>query len=134
MSPIAHGPTERIIYDLIPCHQASDRGGKEWIGLKTRDMTYSKGIGDSAGILFNDSDDPFQMNNLWNDEKYRKEKEQLSVRLDEILAECNYSFRPWQQTLIEDAYLEKWNESQSHLGREILNAQSEKFSMCQSFC
>jgi len=116
----ARGPEERIIYDLVPCHQATDRGGKEWFGLKTRDMTYSRSIEDKDGLLFQDSTDPFQMHNLWNNEKYQKQKEQLSSRLDEILDGLNYSFRPWQQTVFEDGYLEKWNESQSHFGRETL--------------
>jgi arylsulfatase A-like enzyme len=117
----SQGPEERIIYDLIPCHQAADRGSNEWIGLKTRDMTYSRGIKDSDGILFKNSEDPFQMRNLWNNEEYRREKRQLASRLDEILAEHNYKFRPWKQTIIEDGYLEKWNESQHNFGRELLN-------------
>jgi arylsulfatase A-like enzyme len=118
--PAAKGPSERIIYDFIPCHQASDRGGKEWVGLKTPDMTYAKGLDDKDGVLFDDNNDSFQMCNLWNDEGFQDKKNKLSARLDVILAEHNYKFRTWQQTVIEDGYLEKWNESQSCFDRETL--------------
>ncbi len=119
-NPACKGPTERLIYDFIPCHQATDRGGREWVGLKTRNMTYAKGLDKCHGVLFNDNDDPLQMCNLWNDKDYRQAKEQLSSRLDAILAKHNHRFRPWQQTVIEDDYLTKWNESQSYFGRKIL--------------
>jgi hypothetical protein len=118
---IAKGPSERIIYDFVPCHQATDRGGKEWVGLKTRDMTYAKEVNDKNGVLFKDIDDPFQMHNLWNNRKYQQEKDLLCFRLDNILAQHNYKFRSWQQTVVEDGYLEKWNESQLCFDREPLN-------------
>ncbi len=121
-NPMTKGPLERIIYDLVPCHQATDRGGKEWIGLRTFDMTFVKGVDARDGFLFNNLNDPLQMNNLWNDGKYQQKKELLSARLDDILVEHNYRFRPWRQMVIEDGYLEKWNESQSYFGREILQA------------
>lgn len=113
----AQGPQERIIYDLIPCHQAEDRGAKEWIGLKTRDMTYARDGERKDNIMFKNDEDPFQMNNLCDNEKYRQEKEQLSICLDEVLAEYHYEFRPWRQMIVTDGYLEKWNKSQRYFNR-----------------
>ena len=84
INPTARGPKERIIYDLIPCHQAADRGGKEWFGLKTHDMTYTKGINDNDGVLFKNSDDPFQLHNLWNDEKLKRENQKIKENRNEL--------------------------------------------------
>jgi len=122
--PNFQGPEERIIYDLIPCHQAADRGGKEWVGLRTCDMTFTRDATGSDNFLFTNSADPLQMDNLCSNEKYTQKKEQLSSRLDEILAEYGYTFRPWEQMVIQDGYLEKWNESQLYFNRNIIKKKS----------
>jgi arylsulfatase A-like enzyme len=120
------GPNERLIYNLVPCHQAEDCGYTEWCGLRTHKFTYAEDGQGNDKFLFKNDEDPFQMHNLCRDEKYKVEKQRLAARLDEILKDNNYEFRPWRQMLIEDGCLDKWNESQTYFSRERLERPMQK--------
>ncbi len=113
----AFGHDAALIYDLVPCHQAWDRGSSDWMGFYGRDYTYAVNSDWSDYVLYR-RDDKFQQNNLAGTDSELSET--MKQRLKKMLADCGYNYRPWQQMIVEDGYLERWNESQVHFNREPL--------------
>ena len=77
------------------------RGGKEYRGVRTARYTYVRGL-DRPWLLFDNKDDPCQLDNLCN----RPEAAKLQARLEKILAkkleETGDEFKP------AEYYIQKW--------------------------
>ena len=116
-SAAAPGAASILISDLVPCHQAEDRGGSEWIGLRTARYTFARDGNRIPWLLFDNEDDPYQLRNLAGRPEAAETGQALQLELDRKLDSCRYRFRPWRQMVREDGYLERWNESQRHFNR-----------------
>ena len=119
-SAAAPGAASILISDLVPCHQAEDRGGSEWIGLRTARYTFARDGNRIPWLLFDNEDDPYQLRNLAGRPEAAEIERALHLELDRKLDNCRYRFRPWRQMVREDGYLERWNESQRYFNRRKL--------------
>ena len=116
----ANDDDAQLIYDLVPCHQAAERNGHEWMGLRTSRWTYARQSNGKCDVLFDNAQDPFQLHNLATAPEATDIRASLESRLALMLDACGYSFRPWQQMVREDGYLREWNRSQAYFGLPTL--------------
>jgi arylsulfatase A-like enzyme len=78
-----------------------DRGGKEFRGVRTKRYTYASDL-DGPWLLFDNKEDPYQMNNLVDDKKYESVKDELHRKMQELLDKTNDDFLPGME------YIRKW--------------------------
>lgn len=78
------------------------RGGKEYRAVRTERYTYARDL-KGPWLLYDNQEDPEQLNNLINNPKYTKQQVRLEELLQEKLKETNDDFLP------ADKYMEKWN-------------------------
>ncbi|MDD4539991.1 MAG: hypothetical protein PHT80_13330, partial [Lentisphaeria bacterium] len=116
-----NGLDAALIYDLVPCHQAEDRGASEWIGLRTPQWTFSQDGHGKPQVLFDNAADPLQLINLADQPTMAGVIRKLKNALQQKLAAAGpYEFRPWQQMVREDGFRQLWNDSQRHFHRQPL--------------
>lgn len=121
-----NGLDAALIYDLVPCHQAEDRGASEWIGLRTTQWTYSQDGHGKPQVLFDNAADPLQLINLVDQPAMAGVIRDRQNALHQKLASAGpYAFRPWQQMVREDGFRQLWNDSQLHFHRQPLPDESE---------
>ncbi len=108
-----------LIYDLVPCHQAADRNGHEWMGVRTERWTYARRPDKTCDVLFDNDADPLQLNNLADEPSAQETVVCLGGMLDRELAACRCRFRPWREMIVEDGYFELWSRSQEYFGRKL---------------
>jgi arylsulfatase A-like enzyme len=116
--PDSPGLEGSLICDLVPCHQAADRGQDAWVGIRTPTHTFARWADGSPYICFDNQSDPYQLTNLI--EMNNGLTRQLSDEVDRLLSRYNYQFRPWQEMVRQDGYTRSWNRSQSYFNRPIL--------------
>lgn len=98
---------DKIRHTLISCVQpfgqwARNKGGKEFRGVVTVRYTYVKDL-NGPWLLFDNMQDPFQVNNLVGNVKYAALEKKLEKQLKQTLRKRNDSFRPGME------YVIKWN-------------------------
>ena len=106
-APILLGKTKnKIKYSLISCVQPfgqwpRSKGGKEYRGVTDANFTY---VSDLQGpwLLFDNQNDPYQLNNLVNNPKYRKLQKEMEKALSIELSKRKDEFLPGMK------YIEKW--------------------------
>ncbi len=113
------GPEAIYIFDLIPCHQAMDRGGTEWRGVRTQRYTLARSASDEGFALYDNEQDPYQMRNLVADPAAASVKRELLAMLDEFIARHD-RLLPWDELIRQYGYVEAWNKSQAYFGRPPL--------------
>ncbi|HPF04344.1 MAG TPA: sulfatase [Bacteroidales bacterium] len=91
---------------LIACYHPFGQytrniGGKEFRGVRTKQYTYVKDL-DGPWMLFDNLNDPYQMNNLVDDPSTRKIRKGLEKDLRAILERTNDEF------LKGEEYIKKW--------------------------
>lgn len=69
----------------VPFHQWNyQRGGKEYRGIRTERYTYAKDL-DGAWLLYDNLKDPYQLNNLVNNEDFKDLQKELDAKLQNML-------------------------------------------------
>ena len=68
------------------------KDGFEWRAIRDKNYTYAKYRVDGSELLFNNIDDPHQMNNLIEDEKYKKTADKYRILLDRKMKELEDNF------------------------------------------
>lgn len=76
-------------------------GGNEYRGVRTRQYTYACNL-NGPWLLFDNSNDPYQLNNLVDNEDFRNIRESLHTKMLELLVKTNDSFETGMR------YIEKW--------------------------
>lgn len=87
----------------VPFHEWQFKnGGREYRGIRTRRYTYVK---DLLGpwLLYDNENDPYQLNNLVNQSEYKSLQKKLEKLLSKKLKETNDKFWP------ADEYMTQWN-------------------------
>jgi len=79
-----------------------DDGGREYRALLTSDYTYCKSL-DGPWLLYHDSKDPFQLNNVQGKKEYHDVETRLDRELQKELNQFNDDFEPG------DVYVKRWN-------------------------
>ncbi len=86
----------------VPFHQwGYSKGGREYRGLRTRRYTYVKDL-NGPWLLYDNTLDPYQMNNLVDHPSYQSIKAKLDERLQRKLLDTRDAFLPGQE------YMKKW--------------------------
>lgn len=78
--------------------------GHEWRAYRTKQYTYAVFKKGEKELLFDNQNDPMQMNDLANDPAYAKIKERLSTEMYEKMAKNNDKFR--ENTYYRDHWIE----------------------------
>ena len=120
--PNARGRDHVYIFDLIPCHQAEDRDGREWRGVRTKQFTFVRSAADAGYLLYDNEADPFQRNNLISHPDYAKVCSRLNDQLMREV-ETNDALLPWEEFIRRFGFVEAWNKSQFYFERSTLYSQ-----------
>jgi arylsulfatase A-like enzyme len=91
---------------LIECIHPSGEyariyGGKEYRGIRTEKYTYVRDL-KSPWLLYDNQEDPYQMNNLCNNKEYRTLQFELENILQKMLIQRGDTFEKGE------AYIKKW--------------------------
>ena len=116
----AKGLDECYLFDLVPCHQAADRGGSEWRGIRTSKYTFARTGKDDGFVLFDNENDILQQRNLINQSDYTIVKNGLLEVLNGYIEKYD-KFFPWEQLIREYGFLEEWNRSQDYFKLPLLD-------------
>lgn len=119
-SPDAPGQADVYLFDYIPCHQAYDRGSREWRAVRDNRFLYAVSMAEEPDLLFDLDSDPFQLENLADRPAYAGERARLRRTL-ERLADKNDALLPWDAFIRRFGLLERWNESQSYFHYPLLS-------------
>ena len=77
------------------------RGGKEYRGVRTKQYTYARDL-DGPWLLFDNVNDPYQLNNLVDNQNYHLTLQKLDLMLQDLLDKTNDEFLPGME------YINKW--------------------------
>ncbi|AJR04519.1 sulfatase family protein [Siansivirga zeaxanthinifaciens] len=87
----------------VPFHQWKYKnGGREFRGVRTEKYTYVKDL-NGPWLLYDNLNDPYQMNNVVGKEGYKTIQADLEVKLKAILDKQGDQFLPGEE------YMKKWN-------------------------
>lgn len=91
---------------LLACYQPFGQwprrnGGIEYRGVRTRQYTYAVGL-DGPWMLFDNRNDPFQVNNLVDKIEYQELRESLHAMMQELLNQTSDRFEPGMN------YIKRW--------------------------
>jgi len=87
----------------VPFHQWGYRvGGREYRGIRTKRYTYVKDL-KGPWLLYDNKDDPYQLNNLCNNPEFAQIQQKLDFILKKKLQERNDEFLPGPE------YMKKWD-------------------------
>jgi arylsulfatase A-like enzyme len=117
----ASGADACYIFDLIPCHQSAWRGTDAWRGIRTKRHTYACHADGSLYVLFDNDDDPFQMDNL----VARPACAALQHALYRQTVRCaaqHDALLPWPDLVRRFGLRDEWNRSQKHFGLPLLDS------------
>lgn len=78
-----------------------EHGGREYRAIKTKQYTYARDL-NGTWLLFDNTKDPYQMNNLVGNPDYTALQAELDKRLTERLRETGDEFLPGMK------YIKKW--------------------------
>ena len=103
---LAENKKDKVEYTLISCVQpfgqwARKRGGKEFRGIVTTRYAYVRDL-NGPWLLFDNREDPLQLNNLVEHEKYSAVKKKLEKQLQKALKDRRDKFSPGME------YVKKW--------------------------
>lgn len=89
----------------VPFHQwPYEKGGREYRGIRTERYTYVKDL-NGPWLLYDNQNDPYQMNNLCNKPQYAKLQAELEQKLRNLLRQRKDEF------LKGEKYMKMWNYS-----------------------
>jgi arylsulfatase A-like enzyme len=92
-----------LIMCPVPFHQWSySRGGREYRGVRTRRYTYVRDL-NGPWLLYDNREDPYQLENLCNNPKYAQIRQELDKILSRKLKETDDEFLPGPE------YMAMWN-------------------------
>jgi arylsulfatase A-like enzyme len=104
-----------LIGDWVPVDEAWRSGGREWRGVRTKSHTYA-GFTDGDWVLYDNVNDPYQMNNLVDDPQATDIEAQLKHALHEWLKKTNDRFTTAEGHLRDLGQWEQFQERNEHFG------------------
>ena len=98
----------------VPCHNVSVRPYGAWRALRTKDYLYAREAHTDCTFLFDMKNDPYQLNNLKDDAKYKEIIAGLKLRLDEKARSYGDAVVDWQEFLLMNDLVAEWDKSQEY--------------------
>lgn len=103
------------IMDILPTDQAKDWNGRPWRGVRTKRYTYAR-FHDEGWVLYDNQEDPYQLNNLINTSGGKDLQEEMEAKLQSWMDCLNDDFAPVEQILAERNLTEAWQARQIQQG------------------
>ncbi len=98
----AYNKEVALVQGVVPFHQWNfQRGGKEYRAIRTERYTYARDL-QGPWLLYDDQQDPYQMNNLVGQQDHATLQNELDALLQQKLDAVGDEFLP------ADAYMKKW--------------------------
>ena len=102
----------------VPLHgsEGFHFGIREWRGVRTHRHTYARHYDETGWLLYDNDNDPYQMNNLINDADSQGLRAELETELQEWLTRVNDPFLPGIEHIRQLGLSELWNISEQRFG------------------
>ncbi len=102
----------------IPLHgsEGVNAGLQEWRGIRTHRYTYARHQDGTDWLLYDNYADPYQLNNLINNQNSQQLKTELEVALKRWLIQINDPFLPGLEHIRQLGLSELWNISEQRFG------------------
>ena len=99
--------------EAIPAHQAYDRGGEAWRGVRTPRFTFARKGNGADWLLFDNDADPWQLDNRIGRPEFAPLQRELGRHIDAFIAEHD-RLLPGDDFIRHFDLREAWNRSQRH--------------------
>jgi len=93
-------------------------GVREWRGIRTKRYTYARWLNGKVWVLYDNLEDPYQLNNLAEKKETKSLRCRLENTLQSLLRETNEEFLPWDEHLRKLGLVKAWNVSEKYLGKK----------------
>ena len=102
----------------VPLHgsEGFQFGIREWRGVRTHSHTYARHFDGSGWLLYDNDNDPYQLNNLIDDQDSQVIRTELEAELQEWLTQVNDPFLPGIEHIRQLGLSELWNISEQRFG------------------
>ncbi len=114
---VLHGTGEKHtsvpLMDYLRCDQSRLWNGRPWRGVRTDRYTYARWR-DKGWVLYDNKKDPYQMNNLIDDNNYSSLRSKMEDELQQWLHRLNDRFAPEAEMLEELNLTEAWKIRNEH--------------------
>ena len=104
-----------LLMEMISCGEGAKQNIGEWRALRTAGHTYARRLDGTPWLLFDNLNDPFQLENLANSPPASTLQRALDERLDECLQRCGDHCLPWDELLRALDLGAVWNEKEALL-------------------
>ena len=103
-------PESVLIGVPVPVDGVTEEGvGRAWRGVRTARHTYARWEDGETWVLYDNSQDPYQLNNLADTEPAAALQKQLDDVLNRQLAQNDDPFLPWEDCLRACGLTAEWN-------------------------
>jgi len=107
------GADALLLASVVSFSQSFMQGVPEWRGVRTARHTYVETVGRTPWLLFDNENDPWQMNNLVSEEADQATRAQLGDALSRLLQETGDPFEPQEVMVDQLGWREAWDSLQT---------------------
>lgn len=109
------GPSSVFLQEIVPVDEGYAQGIREWRGIRTLRYTYARYSDGEGWILYDNEEDPYQLNNLINSPKYKSVKEKLEDMLKYWLKRTKDPFLTGKEHIKRLGLEKLWNEREAYM-------------------
>jgi len=104
-----------FLQEIVPVDEGYTQGIKEWRGIRTTRYTYARWQSKEGWVLYDNESDPYQMENLIDNPKYKSVREEMERILQYWLKRTNDQFLKWDDHIRRLGLVEFWNERELYM-------------------
>lgn len=119
IDPEAESYDSAYLCEYFPAHNWGDKGGTAWRAIRTKQYTYAVTGADKDWLLFDNTNDPYQKDNLVDKETYAPIKDNLRKKLEGHINE-NDELLEGKAFVMKHGNVEEFNRSQAYFGRPLI--------------
>ncbi|HGJ65784.1 TPA: DUF4976 domain-containing protein [bacterium] len=108
-------PDSVFLMDLVPMDEGIRLGIDEWRGVRTKRYTYAQWLNGKDWILYDNENDPFQLNNLVNDPNFAHIKFALKEEMQRWMEKSGDKGLCWQELIKSINLTELWNNREKFM-------------------
>lgn len=109
------GPNSVFLQEIVPVDEGYAQGIREWRGIRTAKYTYARWQSGEGWVLYDNELDPYQMENLIDNPKYKSIIEGMERILQYWLKRTNDPFLRWDEHIKGLSLVELWNERELYM-------------------